>query len=106
MTGNESRERERLRQLAETAGSLAPRNMARAAERETPPDPRPWSRASRAERFAVVMIVFGLVGSVVGLGVLMSARGYGLVVAIFCLAVIATVARARVDNRRHWRTRR
>jgi len=50
----EDRKRRRLRQQAETAGSLAPRNMGRALGPSRPPAPRGWSDMGRAEKYALV----------------------------------------------------
>lgn len=47
------REGRRLRQKAETAGSLAPRQMDRALYRSTPPPRRGWGQLGRAEMYAL-----------------------------------------------------
>jgi hypothetical protein len=47
---------------------------------------------SRAERVASVMIVFGLLGGVSSVGAVMVARGHGLVLAVFVVALVAGVA--------------
>ena len=72
--------------------------MRQAIERDTPPEPRPWSTSGRAERVAVVMIIGVLVASVAGVGASMAARGFGVFVAIF----VAVVVYANILARRRW----
>jgi amino acid permease len=76
--------------------------MRRAVERDTPPEPRPWSTAGHAERAAAVMIIGVLVASVAVVGALMAARGDGLVVALFVAAFVAVIVYAMVARRRRW----
>jgi Flp pilus assembly protein TadB len=76
--------------------------MRRAIERDTPPEPRPWNTMGRAERVAALMIIVVLVACLAVVGVLMAARGYGLVVAVFIVAFVAVMAYAVVARRRRW----
>jgi Flp pilus assembly protein TadB len=94
------RERQRLRQLAETAGSNAPRNMRRAIERDTPPAQRPWSVTGRAERVAVVTVVLALVGCLVAVGALIAARGHAVLVGVLVGVLIVVLGYAALANRR------
>jgi hypothetical protein len=55
-----------------------------------------------AERVAALMIIIGLVGSIAVVGALMTARGYGLVVAICVIAIVAAMGYSTFAARRHW----
>lgn len=101
----DERERQRLRQLAETAGSLAPSRMQRAVERETPPAGRSWRTASGPERAATVLIWIVLVGGVAAVGALMTARGYGVIVTIFLVGMVIVMLSAKRQARRRWSQR-